>query len=84
MKTDTQWKNKWGAEIITCHSSSNARWVATSIKNGFDIDCTVHEKILDPLGCFIILKAGIKDKTYVLINVYAPNKDKDVISFFFL
>ena len=46
------------------------------IKNGFD--CTIHQKILDPLGRFIILKADIKDKTYVFINVYAPNKDKDL------
>lgn len=42
----------------------------------------IHQKILDPLGRFIILKADIKDKTYVLINVYAPNKDKDILSFF--
>ena len=80
IKTDTQWKNEWGAQIITCHGSSNARGVAILIKNGFD--CTIHQKILDPLGRFIILKADIKDKTYVLINVYAPNKDKDLISFF--
>ena len=50
------------------------------IKNGFD--CTIHQKILYPLGRFIILKADIKDKTYVLINVSAPNKDKDILSFF--
>ena len=81
IKTDTQWKNEWGAQIITCHGSSNARGVAILIKNGFD--CTIHQKILDPLGRFIILKADIKDETYVLINVYAPNKkDKDLISFF--
>ena len=75
-----QWKNEWGAEIITSHGSSNARGVAILIKNGSD--CTIHQKILDPLGRFIILKADIKDKAHVLINVYAPNKDKDLISFF--
>ena len=62
------------------HGSSNARGVAILIKN--DFDCTIHQKILDPLGRFIILKADIKDQTYVLINVYAPNKDKGLISFF--
>ena len=67
--TDIQWKNE-----------SNAHGVAVLIKNGFD--CTIHQKILDPLGRFIILKADIKDKTYVLINVYALNKDKDLSSFF--
>ena len=79
-KTDIQWKNEWGAEIIISHGSSNARGVVILIKNGFD--CTIHHKILDPLGRFIILKADIKDQTYVLINVYAPNKDKDLVSFF--
>ena len=61
MKTDTQWKNEWGADIITSHGSPNARGVSILIKNGFD--CTIHQKILDPLGRFIILKADIKDKT---------------------
>ena len=28
VKTETQWKNEWGAEIITSHGSSNARGVA--------------------------------------------------------
>ena len=28
-------------------------------------------------GRYITLKACIQDKDYVLINVYAPNKDKD-------
>ena len=50
-----EWKNEWGAQIITCHGSSNARGVAILIKNGFD--CTIHQKILVPLGRFIILKA---------------------------
>ena len=80
IKTDTQWKNEWGAEIITCHGSSNSRGVAILFKNGFD--CTIHQRILDPLGRYLILKIDIKDKTYVIINVYAPNKDKDLISFF--
>ena len=62
-----------------CHGSSNSRGVAILIKNG--VDCTIHKKVLDPLGRYIILKAEIKDKMYVLINVYAPNKDKDIVAF---
>ena len=38
-------------------------------------------KLEDPLGRYLILKVGIKDKLYVLINIYAPNKDKDIITF---
>lgn len=76
---ENQWKNGWGAELITCHGSSNSRGVAILIKKG--VDCTIHKQILDPLGRYIVLKAEIKDKMYVLINVCAPNKDKDIVTF---
>ena len=78
--TETQWKNEWGAEIITSHGSSNARGVAILIKAGFD--CFIHQQILDLMGRYIIVKAVIQYKTYVLINIYAPNEDKDIINFF--
>ena len=79
-EVETQWKNEWGAEIIMSHGSSNSRGVAILIKKG--VDYTPHSKIIDPLGRYIILKAEIKDKIYVLINIYAPNKDKDSFKFF--
>ena len=50
------------------------------IKN--NLDCTIHHTVLEPMGRYIILKADIEDTTYLLINVYAPNKDKDLIAFF--
>ena len=34
------------------------------------------------MGRYIILKADVKDTMYVLINTYAPKKDKDVIELF--
>ena len=52
------------------HGSSNSCGVAILVRKG--VDCTIHSKILDPLGRYIILKAEIEDKMYVLINVYAP------------
>ena len=60
------------------HGSSNSRGVASLVKKG--VDCTIHSKILDPLGRYVIL-AEINDKMYVLINVYAPNKDTNIINF---
>jgi len=69
----------WGGEIIMAHGSSNLCGVAILVKKG--VDCTIHSKILDPLGRYVILKAEINDKMYVLINVYAPNKDTNVINF---
>ena len=65
MKTKTQWKNEWGAEIITSHGSSNARGVAILIKAGFH--CFIHQQILDPMERYIIVKAVIQDKN-VCVN----------------
>ena len=39
-------------------------------------DCVIHTKILDPFGHYIILKAAINDKIYILIN------DMDITLFF--
>ena len=72
-------QNEWGAELITRHGSSNSCGVAILIKK--DVDCTIHQNFFDPLGRYIVLKAEIKDKMYVLINVYAPNKDKNIVAF---
>ena len=62
------------------HGSSNSHGVPILIKKG--VDYTSHSKITNPLGCYIILKAEIKNKIYVLINIYAPNKDKGSFKFF--
>ena len=78
--TENQWKNEWGTEMINSHGGSNSRGVTILIKNGFD--CTIYRKILNPLGRYNILKAQIQEKIYVLINVYAPSKDNDLVKFF--
>ena len=36
---------------------------------------------MDTLGRYIVVKAAIKDKMYVFVNIYAPNKDEDIIKF---
>ena len=77
--SETCWKNEWGSEIIMAHGSFNSCGVAILVKKG--VDCTIHSKILDPLGRYVILKAEINDKMYVLINIYAPNKDTNIINF---
>ena len=79
-KTEIYWKNEWGTEIVMLHDSSNSCGVVILFRKG--VDCVIQIKILDPFGRYIILKAAINDKIYILINVYAPNKDKDITLFF--
>ena len=61
------------------HGSSSSCGVAILVNKG--VDCIIHSKIADPLGRYVILKAEFEDKMYVLINIYAPNKDKDIVNF---
>ena len=77
--TEKQWKNEWGGKNIMSHGSANSRSVAILFKKG--VDCIIHSKILDPVGRYVILKAEIKDKMYLLINIYAPNKDTNIVEF---
>ena len=61
------------------HGGSNSCGVAILFGKG--VDCVIHAKILDPFGRYIIFKTAINEKIYILINVYAPNKDKDITLF---
>ena len=78
--TEIYCKNKWGAGAVTSHGSSNSCGVAILFRKV--VDFVIHTKSHDPLGPYIILKAAIKDEIYILINIYAPNKDKDISRFF--
>ena len=66
--------------MFSSHESANSGGVAILIKNG--VDCLVHSCILDPSGRFIIVKVEIDDKVHALVNIYAPNRDKDLNMFF--
>ena len=46
------------------------------------MNCKVLCTVPDPFGRFVISKVQVDDKAYVLVNIYAPNKDKDSILFF--
>ena len=78
--SEIQWKNEWGAKIFYSHGSRNSCGVMVLIRNKFN--CTVKKTVSDPSGRFIILKVVIEDKVYVLINIYAPNRDNLTSKFF--
>ncbi len=77
---ECKWKKEWGFEIIFSHGSSNARGVAVLIKR--DLDIVIQQELLNSNGRSIILKALIKDKRYILANIYGPNKDAEAVRFY--
>ena len=75
-----QWANEWGGRAFFSHGNPNSCGVATLIRN--IVNCVIQKSIVDPQGRFIILKANIQDKVYILVNIYAPNKNKVSAKFY--
>ena len=61
--------------MLFSHGSPNS--CGTAILISKKANCTELSTTADPLGRFIISKVQVDDKVYVLVNIYAPNKDKD-------
>ena len=66
--------NECCGKTFFSHGSPNSCGVAILIRN--NCNCVIQKSIFDPQGRFIIWKAGIQDKVYIFVNIYAPNKDK--------
>ena len=79
-RNEATWKKEWGATLFCSHGANNARGVAILIRNNFD--CTVEESIVDSNGRFIILKAFISGDPTLLVNIYAPNRDNELVTFY--
>ena len=77
IESEKQWKNECGGEMVCSHGSPNSCGIVVLIRNGFN--CSVQKSIIDPMGRFIILKAYIEDKVYLLVHIYAPNKDTNIL-----
>lgn len=64
---------EWGYEGWFNSFSSNSRGVAILFNNTFEFQ--MKQTYSDNSGNFIILRVTINSKEYVLINIYAPNRD---------
>ena len=60
--------------MFLSHGSSNSRGVCTIISN--DLDYSVNECVSDENGRFILLDLTLGSNNLILLNVYAPTKDK--------
>ena len=66
--------------MLSSHGSPNSCGSTILITN--NANYTLLSTIPDPSIRFIILKIQADDKVYVIVNIYATNKDNDLIQFF--
>ena len=60
--------------------ASNARGVAILIRNNFG--CLVEEIVADTQGKFLILKVVLCGEQTLLVDIYGPNRDNHLVSFY--
>ena len=67
-------RSEWGYECYFNSFSSQARGVAILLNNTHEYK--IKKTYTDNSGNYIILHITIDLKEYVLVNIYAPNKDE--------
>ena len=70
------WKQEWGGKIIFSNGTTNSKGVAILIPNSLDSEIIISTTYTDNSGRIILIDCKIKDNDLILINIYAPTKDK--------
>lgn len=68
------WEKEWGNTIIFSHGTSKSRGVAVLFSKQLDV--CIHKTVTDVNGRYILLEMDIDNNPLVLMNIYAPTKDK--------
>lgn len=72
------WKREWGNDMLLCNGTSQSAGVATLFRNNVQ-----HKNYYsDNAGRLQIFDVNMHNKTACLVNIYAPNKDKDQVIFY--
>ena len=67
-------KHEWGYECWFSSYTSRARGVAILFSNTFEYK--IKNVITDPNGNYLLIYVTISNEDFLLINVYAPNRDE--------
>ena len=74
------WKNEWGGNILFSHGSIHSRGTIILFRNHANVEIINHKE--DYKGRFILLKIKINESLFTLLNIYAPNKEKEQMNFY--
>ena len=72
-KFETMWSAEWGRKILFVHGETNARGTAMLMSKDFPL--IIHNVIRDAGGRYLIVYGSVHHSKYVLVNIYAPNRN---------
>jgi len=70
---EDRWKEQSGARCFFSHGDSNSKGVATLIYNS---NIEIVDAKPDPNGRYLLLNIKYEETSIILVNIYAPTKDK--------
>ena len=74
------WEAEWGGKCLFAYGSKHSRGTMILFKAGLNVN--ILSVKVDKNGRYIIAKLEIEDLTFVLVNIYAPNKINEKELFF--
>ena len=77
---ELEWNNEWKGHIVFSHGSKHSKGTMIMFRKGFDF--VIKREKCDTSGRFIILEIEIEGHTFIIVNVYAPNKEGEKKRFF--
>ena len=77
---ESAWLDEWEGTGLFSHGSKHSRGTVVLFRRGFDVE--VVDKQIDINGRFIIINVKVQGETFLLANVYAPNRNEDKQLFF--
>ena len=77
---EQRWLQQWEGQGYFVHGTNHSKGVAILFRKNLNV--TIEDKKLDSKGRFILLKTIVDDYNINLLNVYAPNREKEQVQFF--
>ena len=78
------WKKDWDGEILYSHGSANSRGVAILLPKDIDTNFKIISIERDLHGRILMIECKIESQSFIILNVYAPTKDKPQEQLLFL
>ena len=79
-EVENVWKKQWKRKMLFSHGTNHSRGVLILVKDRLDFKLQSIKS--DSEGRYILLEALIQDSSFVLLNIYAPNKSTEQCDFF--
>ena len=77
LKSDEKnWKREWVGDIFFLHGTSNSKGVAILIPSQFKHNFICHSTEGHDAGHILKLNCTIQGNNIIIVNLYAPTKDK--------